>query len=153
MPSCTKIKCRLASELRELLERSGKRTDIMEAFRRSTSLSELFLWVLVLAGIAASFTEHRLWFESLLRDALIESDKSLEDGEMKTWACFKRHEARFLWWDPVMDIPAMDLWRAVTIGTRSEVRESKNSRGDISFNENVRPCRCFICVQIDERDQ
>ena len=52
-----------------------------------------------------------------------------------------------------MDSPAMDLWKAVTTGTRDEARNKTVLGGSLTLNEEVSRCRCFICVQIDERGE
>ncbi|KIW29255.1 uncharacterized protein PV07_05080 [Cladophialophora immunda] len=122
MPSCTKIKPRLARELRQLLEEFQDLKIVTEDFKHP--VSDMVLWVLVMGGIAASFTEHRRWFQDRLRTRLrrTKSDASFSSG---TWAEFKRHVSKFLWWDPVVDRPAMELWNEATHELRVADNEMK----------------------------
>ncbi|EXJ69977.1 uncharacterized protein A1O5_07050 [Cladophialophora psammophila CBS 110553] len=119
MPSCTKIKPRLAQELRQFLEESQEMQVIIEEGK--DSISDMILWVLVMGGIAAAFTENRQWFQTRLRRR-IKSDAKFKSG---TWAEFKWHVSKFLWWDPVVDGPAMKLWNEVTNKLRAASNENK----------------------------
>jgi len=121
MPSCTKIKPRLSGELRRVLEDLEEREEVTEEVNRSTSMPDMLLWISILGGIAASFTEDRRWFETQLRTRLAEREKSCPENGLKTWAEFKSRVAKFLWWDPVVDSPALDLFKAATITTRDEI--------------------------------
>ncbi|KIW92605.1 uncharacterized protein Z519_06452 [Cladophialophora bantiana CBS 173.52] len=91
MPRCTKIKPRLARELRQYSEEAQQKQAITEEGK--DSISDMVLWVLVMGGIAAAFTEHRHWFQTRLRRR-IKSDARLKSG---MWAEFKWHVSKFLW--------------------------------------------------------
>jgi hypothetical protein len=141
MPSCTRIKPRLARELSHLFETFDdkvKDTRDDAGVGYSTPIADLFLWALVLGGIAASFTDHRPWFERQLRmrlggrerdnlgvDSNAESasaSPSPSPSESEPWPSFKDRVSRFLWWDPVVDTPARDLWEAATRETAVEAQ-------------------------------
>jgi hypothetical protein len=144
MPSCTRIKPRLARELRHLFEAfddKGKDTQDDAGVGHSTPIADLFLWALVLGGIAASFTDHRPWFERQLRMRLggrerererdnLAVDSNAESAsasasESEPWPSFRDRVSRFLWWDPVVDTPARDLWEAATRETAVEARNQE----------------------------
>ncbi|KIW71938.1 hypothetical protein PV04_00164 [Phialophora macrospora] len=126
MPSCTRIKPRLADELRHLLETFDDKVKATQdaGITHSTPFADMVLWALVLGGIAASFTDHRPWFVRRLRMTLRgqEPDKVSVDSNassasasaLESWPSFRDRVTRFLWWDPVVDAPARDLWEAAT---------------------------------------
>ncbi|OCT45944.1 hypothetical protein CLCR_00372 [Cladophialophora carrionii] len=157
MPSCTRIKPRLAAELRrvfETLESQGN-PEVMHEARCACSsprIADLILWALTLGGIAASFTDDRSWFEGRLRRRLrlrerervregggnsdVDSDAGAEPEieawplppPSSSWPAFKDCVSTFLWWDPVVDEPARDLWEAAmrVAGADVDVPEAKN---------------------------
>ncbi|ETI26962.1 hypothetical protein G647_10061 [Cladophialophora carrionii CBS 160.54] len=160
MPSCTRIKPRLAAELRrvfETFENQGNLEVTHEARCACSSprIAGLILWALTLGGIAASFTDDRSWFERRLRrrwrlrergretereregggNSHMDSDAGVEpeieawpSSPSSSWPAFKDCVSRFLWWDPVVDEPARDLWEAAmrVAGVGVDGPEAKN---------------------------
>ncbi|EXJ75487.1 uncharacterized protein A1O5_02183 [Cladophialophora psammophila CBS 110553] len=92
----TGIKPRLAGELRRCLK--APILDIEEY----GPPSDMFLWVLTVGGIAASFTRHRGWYIEKIAEyygeLLCDIDAMLE------------RMAPFLWWANVCNQPARLLW-------------------------------------------
>ncbi|KAJ9614160.1 hypothetical protein H2200_002296 [Cladophialophora chaetospira] len=116
LPSCTRVKSHLAGELEQLLERSEQKNFPPNKDKGSIAspLDDMFIWVLAMGGIAASFTVHRPFFVKQLRSRL--RIRSVDNSSGWTWPEFKKLVSRFLWWDPVVDSPAMGLWLKVTTG-------------------------------------
>jgi hypothetical protein len=117
MPSCTRIKPRLAAEMKHFLEEFKYTPELKAAIGSSSATSDLLLWTLVLGGIAASFTLHRPWFENRLRCMLRFSRRPSQEADRKTWIDFKARVSKFLWWDFVVDSPALDLWTEAMAST------------------------------------
>jgi hypothetical protein len=92
----TGIKPRLAAELRRCLK--SPVLDIEDYGPPSS----IFLWVLTLGGIAASFTRHRGWYVEKIAEHYghLLCDLPTMVGRMSA----------FLWWKDVCDEPAKLLW-------------------------------------------
>ncbi len=114
LPTSTKVKPRLARELRQVVENSEHLQRMISQPEDSvpSPLTDLFIWILTMGGIAASFTVHRSFFEIRLRSMI--RRRSADQSSEWTWPAFKMLVSRFLWWDPVVDRPAMGLWLKVT---------------------------------------
>jgi hypothetical protein len=117
MPSCTRIKPRLAAEMKLFLEDFRYTPELKAAISGSSALSDFLLWTLVLGGIAASFTPNRQWFENRLRCMLRFGRRPSQGSDRKTWIEFKSRVSKFLWWDFVVDSPALDLWTEAMAST------------------------------------
>jgi hypothetical protein len=116
LPSCTRLKSRLAQELKRLLEELEKsEATSEEATGSNTSLlADMLVWVTVMGGIAASFTPNRRWFADRLRSRLTGSAQAEARNHKWTWLDFERLVSSFLWWNPVVDATAANLWKEAT---------------------------------------
>jgi hypothetical protein len=74
----------------------------------------MLIWVTVMGGIAASFTPNRRWFTDRSRSRLTGSARTGVRNHEWTWLDFERLVSRFLWWNPVVDVPAANLWKEAT---------------------------------------
>jgi hypothetical protein len=92
----TGIKPRLAAELRRCLK--SPVLDIEDYGPPSS----IFLWVLTLGGVAASFTRHRGWY--------VESLAEHYGHLLCDPATLLERMSAFLWWADVCDQPARLLW-------------------------------------------
>jgi hypothetical protein len=55
-----------------------------------------------MGAIAASFTDNRAWYINLLRRR--------GRPELLKWQGLTKAMKRFLWWDPIFEMPAMQVW-------------------------------------------
>ncbi|KIX03599.1 uncharacterized protein Z518_07152 [Rhinocladiella mackenziei CBS 650.93] len=68
--------------------------------------TNLLLWLLLMGGIAATYTTDRTWYvEQLSTYRMI--------VRCPTWADFKQRMQTFLWWSSVLDDPAFKLWTEI----------------------------------------
>ena len=118
----------MAGELKQLLEEAEQKKLLANKAKGSISspLEDMFIWVLAMGGIAASFTVHRPWFVKHLRSSLRE--RTADHGSGWTWPEFKKLVSRFLWWDPVVDSPAMGLWLKVATDELQRVDDEMESQ-------------------------
>jgi hypothetical protein len=115
LPSCTLMKPRLARELRQILEET-QYTELLISNPKGaklTVITDIFTWIIVMGGIAASFTAHRQFFVNCLRGRV--SMGQVDEGVEQSWESFKELVSKFLWWEYVLDVPTMELWSEVFI--------------------------------------
>lgn len=68
-----------------------------------TSRSDFILWLLLMGGIAATFTPHRTWF--------VEKVDTYADAlRCVSFVDFTAVVRRFMWWECLFDEPAAGLW-------------------------------------------
>jgi hypothetical protein len=92
---------------------------VIKEAQKSPAICDVLLWTIVMGGIAASFTDHRTWFEERLGSRLKGQDKL---HLRASWLQFKQRVSRFLWWDPVCDTPTRDLWKAALVAIEAQVQ-------------------------------
>jgi hypothetical protein len=94
-PSGKRVKSRLARRLHTVLEDAW--------IRKNWNRHQAFLdWTCFMGAIAASFTENRSWYIELLR--------RLGHPELLKWQGLTNAMKGFLWWEPVFEMPAMQVW-------------------------------------------
>jgi predicted secreted protein len=68
------------------------------------TVPELFVWTLVVGGIASSKTESVTWFAAMLSQVAVATNLS-------TWADVKKILKSVLWLSPICDEKGEDLWK------------------------------------------
>ena len=96
LPPTQRLKPRLALLLHQALE-AGKLLSGWELH------AQIYVWMLTLGAIAASFTPERTWY----MDQLMELIETLG---IQDWSTIESICCRFLWWKPVCNEPGQRLW-------------------------------------------
>jgi hypothetical protein len=94
-PSGKRVKSRLARQLRAVLTQAWFQQHWVHH-------QELLDWICFMGAIAASFTDNRAWYINLLRRR--------GRPELLKWQGLTKAMKRFLWWDPIFEMPAMQVW-------------------------------------------
>jgi hypothetical protein len=108
VPRSTGLPQKLVKDVKQCLEQTNFIFLIDEGVRA------FFIWVLVLAGVAADGLPERAWFEESLTDLVIV-------GGVTRWSEVKKIVESYLWMESGCDSGAMDLWDNVAAAVRDKV--------------------------------
>lgn len=91
------------SVLVDLLQHELQKNELLGPLSIRENGDALYLWVLVMGGIAASGRPERSWFAKELA-------KTMQHLQSVSWTCLKDKISSVLWLDCACDVPGADLW-------------------------------------------
>lgn len=131
LPASAGVKPRLASAMREAIERFETvsiNDDLIRSTLFSPGASNVLLWALMLGGLASIFTKHNVWYTRTLARHLSMSPRELD------WPAFKDVMSSFLWWDYIFEEPGARLWWEARLCCLPEDTITLSSGSDLFSN-------------------